>query len=90
MKTDCIEREVAMAVVNGWRDQLIPTYGKNDEYVKCLETVAEHLESLPAADVVSGSDFRDCRNELCLKCGNYTQAHNGACDGCRWKECGNG
>lgn len=25
-----------------------------------------------------------CRNELCLKCGSYKQAHKGACDGCRW------
>ena len=32
------------------------------------------------------SDLKDCRNELCLKCGNYREAHNGACDGCRWKE----
>ena len=24
------------------------------------------------------------RNELCLKCGLYEQAHNGACNGCRW------
>ena len=48
---DYISREAALNVVNGWRDQLIPTYGKNDEYVKCLETVAEHLESLLAADV---------------------------------------
>ena len=46
-----IEREAALNIVNGWRDQLIPTYGKNDEYVKCLETVAEHLELLHAADV---------------------------------------
>lgn len=28
------------------------------------------------------------RNELCLKCGNYTLAHEGACNGCRWRrEC---
>ena len=26
------------------------------------------------------------RNELCYKCGNYREAHNGACNGCRWKE----
>lgn len=26
------------------------------------------------------------RNELCLKCGNYTLAHEGACDGCRWEK----
>ena len=25
------------------------------------------------------------RNELCFKCGNYRDAHNGACDWCRWK-----
>lgn len=37
------------------------------------------------ADVVKGSDFRDCRNELCLRCGRYTEKHLGACDGCRWE-----
>ena len=26
------------------------------------------------------------RNELCYLCGNYREAHNGACDGCRRKE----
>ena len=25
-------------------------------------------------------------NELCYMCGKYRDAHNGACDGCRWKE----
>lgn len=25
------------------------------------------------------------RNELCLKCGNYTLAHEGDCNGCRWR-----
>ena len=25
------------------------------------------------------------RNELCLKCENYTLAHDGACNGCRWR-----
>lgn len=28
------------------------------------------------------------RNELCLKCGNYTLAHEGACNGCRWRRKG--
>jgi len=32
------------------------------------------------------SELKDCRNELCLKCGNYKQKHLGACDGCRWGE----
>lgn len=26
------------------------------------------------------------RNELCYLCGKYREEHNGACDGCRWKE----
>ena len=33
-------------------------------------------------------DLRDCRNELCLRCGQYKQRHMGACDGCRWLEVG--
>ena len=32
------------------------------------------------------SELRVCRNELCLRCGQYKQRHLGACDGCRWKE----
>ena len=32
------------------------------------------------------SELNAMRNELCYKCGNYREAHNGACDGCRWKE----
>ena len=30
------------------------------------------------------SDLHDCVNELCYQCGQYREAHNGACDGCRW------
>ena len=26
------------------------------------------------------------RNELCFKCGKYREAHNGACNGCRWEK----
>lgn len=29
-------------------------------------------------------DLKDCRNELCLRCGEYKKRHLGACDGCRW------
>ena len=25
-------------------------------------------------------------NELCERCGKYKTAHDGGCDGCRWKE----
>ena len=32
------------------------------------------------------SELRDMKNELCQYCGKYKQAHEGACDGCRWRE----
>lgn len=31
-------------------------------------------------------ELHEAKNELCYKCGNYEQAHNGWCDHCRWKK----
>jgi hypothetical protein len=30
--------------------------------------------------------LKDCRNELCLRCGDYKQRHLGSCDDCRWRK----
>lgn len=40
-----------------------------------------------AADLIEAQakEIDAMRNELCLKCGNYTLAHKGACNGCRWR-----
>ena len=40
-----------------------------------------------AADRIEAQakEINALRNELCLKCGNYTLAHEGACNGCRWR-----
>ena len=40
-----------------------------------------------AADLIDAQakEIDALRNELCLKCGNYTLAHEGACNGCRWR-----
>ena len=32
------------------------------------------------------SELNAMRNELCYMCGKYREAHNGAFDGCRWKQ----
>lgn len=32
------------------------------------------------------SELAAMRNELCYLCGNYREAHNGACGGCRWEK----
>jgi hypothetical protein len=33
-------------------------------------------------------EVKHCRNELCLKCGNYHESYAGACDGCRFRHGG--
>ena len=42
---------------------------------------------LAAADRIEAQakEIDALRNELCLKCGNYALAHEGACNGCRWR-----
>ena len=37
-----------------------------------------------ATDLISQLKFY--RNEFCMKCGNYKESHNGACDGCYFKD----
>lgn len=32
------------------------------------------------------ADRKALINELCQYCGRYKQAHEGACDGCKWRE----
>ena len=41
-----------------------------------------------AADRIEAQakEIEKLRNELCLKCGNYTLAHEGACNGCKWRK----
>lgn len=30
------------------------------------------------------NELKNCRNELCLRCGAYRESHLGACDDCRY------
>ena len=45
-----------------------------DDLVKAADRIEAQAKEIDAL-----------RNELCLKCGNYTLAHEGACNGCRWR-----
>ena len=68
-----------------------------EEYIKRSDAIAlakrysnepilvNSLEFIKSADVVSKSEYENCRNELCYKCGEYKNRHLGACDGCRYK-----
>ena len=60
---------------------------------ECAECTWDYIDRLRMA-LASACKERDevrkqlheAKNELCCKCGNYKQAHNGACDGCRWEK----
>lgn len=55
-----------------------------------LELADVQIERLVEETERLRRDLKDCRNELCLRCGEYKTAHLGSCDGCRWKERENG
>ena len=54
-------------------------WGYIDELRMALASTCKERDELK-------KELHEAKNELCCKCGNYREAHNGACDGCRWKE----
>lgn len=68
----------------------------NAELLKAREELKEHYDSisqldgansgLMAANEKLAADRKALINELCQYCGKYKQSHEGACDGCRWRE----
>ena len=77
------EREVSMEEYFKKSDvvDFIKSYRHSTDVAFHME---EHLYEIPSADVISKSEYENCRNELCYKCGEYKNRHLGACDGCRW------
>ena len=69
---------------------------RNAELLKTREKLKEHYDSISQLDGANSSlmaaneklaaDRKDLVNELCQYCGKYKQAHEGACDGCKWRE----
>ena len=60
---------------------------------ECAECTWDYIDRLRMALATAckerdemKKELADMRNELCYMCGKYREAHNGACDGCRWKE----
>ena len=60
---------------------------------ECAECTWDYIDRLRMALAATCKERDEARkelaamrNELCYMCGKYREAHNGACDGCRWKE----
>lgn len=60
-----------------------------DGYNTCLLKLMAHaLFDIPALlDALEAKERENkaLRNELCSRCGQYREAHNGACNGCKWR-----
>ncbi len=70
-------------------DEIMRALKSNAEvnpHAAVMMMAADLIENLQARLAASRRRAQDARNELCLKCGRYRDAHKGACDGCRWKE----
>lgn len=55
---------------------------------KQIEDMKQGMAQLAKAVAVKEeqSELHAMKNELCQYCGKYKQAHEGACDGCRWRD----
>ena len=55
---------------------------------KQIEDMKQGMAQLAKAVAVKEeqSELHAIKNELCQYCGKYKQAHEGACDGCKWRE----
>ena len=51
-----------------------------------IEKLRKQLEQTKAERDELKKELAAMRNELCYLCGKYREAHNGACDGCRWEK----
>ena len=69
-------------LVNSLREHA--EWARTNEW-ETLITLCDDLAG--AADLIEAraKEIDALRNELCMKCGNYTLAHEGACNGCRWR-----
>ena len=69
-------------LVNSLREHA--EWARTNEW-ETLITLCDDLAG--AADLIEAraKEIDALRNELCLKCGNYTLAHEGGCNGCRWR-----
>lgn len=57
-----------------------------DAMARDLQFRTEQVRELQEENARLRKELAAMRNELCYKCGNYEQAHNGWCDHCRWKK----
>lgn len=51
-----------------------------------MKLTSDMAASKTDKDLRLKDELHAMKNELCQHCGKYKQAHEGACDGCKWRE----
>ena len=77
-------KEIIRKAVHEVLDEYLCGQLMRDLESKIVASVVWELANADPEAEQAKTEFKDCVNELCLKCGNYREEHNGACDGCRW------
>ena len=69
----------AADLIENQQDRSAALLKANDSLKDAIARRDKQIEKLAA-------DCKALINELCQYCGKYKKAHEGACDGCRWRE----
>ena len=75
----------ALSTISELRKALVD---KREELKTAYDSISQldgANSSLMAANEKLAADRKALINELCQHCGKYKHAHEGACDGCRWR-----
>nr|DAH31807.1 MAG TPA: hypothetical protein [Caudoviricetes sp.] len=76
----------ALSTISELRKALVD---KREELKTAYDSISQldgANSSLMAANSKLAADRKALINELCQYCGKYKKAHEGTCDGCRWRE----
>ena len=55
------------------------------EAVEVIDGLLNDLQEALDTIEQNGKELKDCRNELCYKCGGYRSKDAFICDDCRWR-----
>ena len=61
-------------------------WGYIDELRMALAAACKERDEARKELHEANSELDAMRNELCYLCGKYREAHNGACNECRWEK----
>ena len=66
-------------------DSLKDAIARRDKQIEDMKQGMAQLAKAVAVEEEQ-SELHAMKNELCQYCGKYKQAHEGACDGCEWRD----